>query len=459
MLADDRLFDPNPDQKALAIGLYDLVRDAPIVSPHGHIDPAIFSLPDYNFPNPAALMFQSDHYILRMLYSQGLSYEILLSQQNPQQAWRLFAENFHLFSGTPSGLWITHELEMVFGITERLRRKSAQRIYDQIHARLSSEEFTPRNLFQKFNIEVLATTDEATASLNHHQAIRVSGWNGKIIPTFRPDDLLNMINAGWRDNIETLSQITGMSINQFSDFIEAIEDRRAAFRSMGATATDLSVPSPKATRLSSTEINHIFKAGLNGKVSKQEADQFRAHMVVELARMSSEDGMVMQIHSGVVRNYNPHVHHLFGQDVGFDIPITTEFTINIYELLRDFGNHPNFHLILFTLDESTYSRELAPLAGAYPSVKIGPPWWFMDSWNGIKRYFDSVMETAGLYNTAGFNDDTRAFLSIPVRHDVWRRASANWLAGLLVRRMIDEGDAGTMMTDLAYGLAKSTYHL
>ena len=459
MLDDDRFFDPNPDQKNLAIQLYNLVRDAPIISPHGHIDPKLFSQPDYHFPNPSALLFQSDHYVLRMLYSQGISYDILLSKEDPYQAWEAFAENFYLFRGTPTGTWITQELEMVFGITEKLKKDSAKSIYDKISDQLSSQAFTPRNLFKQFNIEVLATTDSVTEPLDHHQAIKHSGWSGCVIPTFRVDDLLNIGSESWIGKIDQLSDLTNNSIDNYSKFIQALENRRAAFTAHGATAVDIGITEPKSMKLSTKEVEKIFENALRGEAVKAEEVQFCAHLLYEMARMSSEDGLVMQIHPGVYRNHNSQIHENYGPDMGFDIPISVEYTRNLHQMLADFGNHPDFNLILFTVDESTYSRELAPLAGAYPSVKLGAPWWFLDSWNGIARYFDMVMETAGIYNTAGFNDDTRAFLSIPARHDLWRRASANWLAGLLIRRMIDEEDAEKMIEDLAVRLAKSAYKL
>jgi glucuronate isomerase len=459
MLADDRYFDPNPTHKKLAMGLYELVRDAPIISPHGHVDPGLFSQKDYHFPNPAALLFQSDHYVLRMLYSQGIPYDILLSKDEPYRAWETFAENFYLFRGTPSGMWITHELEMVFGITEKLNKNSAKSIYDKINNLLSSQEFTPRNLFKQFNIEVLATTDSAAEPLAHHQALRSSGWNGRIIPTFRADDLLNITSERWVEKIHQLSELTNDTIDNYYQFIQALEDRRSAFKALGARAVDIGITIPRAIRLSTTEVERLFKNALRGEANKSEEFQFCAHMLYEMARMSSEDGLVMQIHPGVYRNHNPQVNDQYGPDMGFDIPISVEFTRNLHQMLADFGNHPNFNLILFTLAESTYSQELAPLAGAYPSVKLGPPWWFLDSWIGMARYFKTVMETAGIYNTAGFNDDTRAFLSIPARHDLWRRASANWLAGLLIRDMIDEEDSEEMIHALAIGLAKSAYKL
>jgi len=459
MLTSDRFFDPNPAQKAAALELYALISDLPIVSPHGHVDPALFSTEGRRFGNPVELLIQPDHYILRMLVSQGLTYEQLLSQENPRHVWQLFAEHFYVFRGTPSGVWLTHELEAVFNVTEKLNGDSAARIYDQIQTALLTPEYSPRNLFKRLNIEVLATTDSATDPLLHHQTIRASGWDGRIIPTFRPDNVINLAAPGWNENVAALSEISGFQVNDFKSFLRALEQRRAFFMSLGATASDFGPYRPTTEWLSERESEAIFQQALQGKATEQDTARFLAHMLCEMARMSTEDGMLMQIHPAVYRNYNPDVYTKFGADRGFDIPVATEYTRNLRPLLERFGNHPNFRLLLFTLDESTYARELAPLAGAYPSVKLGPPWWFNDSLNGMRRFFDQVMETAGLYNTAGFNDDTRAFLSIPARHDVWRRASANWLAGLLVRGMIDRDEAESMVVDLAVGLAKRVYRL
>ena len=459
MLAPDRLFDPEPSLKTAAINLYALVQNLPIVSPHGHVDPSLFSAPDRSFGNPVELLVQPDHYVLRMLYSQGLPYEKFLAKENPRDIWRLFAKNFYLFRGTPSGLWLTHELEAVFGVTEKLGTATADLIYDRIEEALATPAYSPRSLFERLNIEILATTDSAFDTLEHHQAIRLSDWKGHIVPTLRPDAVVNLEAPGWHENINRLSASSGVDIKDFPSFIHALEQRRSFFKSMGATATDSGVVNPATEFLSPSEADTIFQRALKNATSPSDAQRFTAHMLTEMARMSTEDGLVMQIHPGVYRNHNPEVFARYGADRGFDIPISTEFTNNLHPLLERFGNHPNFSLLLFTLDETTYARELAPLAGAYPSVKLGPPWWFDDSWNGMRRFFDQVMEIAGLYNTAGFNDDTRAFLSIPARHDVWRRASANWVAGLLVRGVIDRQEAESLVVDLAVGLAKKAYKL
>ncbi|NMB55506.1 MAG: glucuronate isomerase [Leptolinea sp.] len=459
MLSSDRFFSPNPQQKTAALDLYSSIQDLPIISPHGHVDPGLFVPPTIRLGNPIEVLIQPDHYILRMLVSQGITLDTLLAKDNPRAIWKLFADHFYLYRGTPSGLWLTHTLENIFGITEKLDSSSADRIFDRIEAVLAEPDFTPRALFQRMKIEVLATTDPVTSSLEHHKAIRQSGWSGRIIPTFRADDMLNLVATNWQENIRLLSTVSGIEIIDFRSFIAALEQRRSYFRSLGATATDTSMMVPETIMISPQEANAIFQRALKGKATMEDARCFSAQMVMEMARMSVEDGMVMQLHSGVLRNHNPEVFARFGSDMGFDIPIGSEFVNNLKPLLDRFGNHPKFTLILFTLDETMYSRELAPLAGAYPALRLGPPWWFHDSWNGMTRYFDQVMETAGLYNTVGFNDDTRSFLSIPARHDVWRRASANWLASLEVRRLIDHHDAEQMAYEMAVGLAKRAYHL
>lgn len=460
VLAPDRLFDPDPSQKSAATDLYALVQNLPIVSPHGHVDPSLFSDPKRNFGNPVELLIQPDHYVLRMFYSQHIPYQRLLSkEEDPRKIWQLFAENFYLFRGTPSGMWLSHSLESVFGVIEKLDGESAPRIYDKIDAALRSPAYAPRTVFDKLKIEVLATTDAATDTLQYHKAIRESGWGGRIIPTFRPDGVTNLDAPGWRQNIDSLSAVSGVAIGDYRSFITALEQRRDYFRSMGATATDTSPATPDTTPLEPADAEAIFQRALRGKATAADVARFAANILFEMARMSVEDGLVMQLHPGVSRNHNPQVFARYGADKGFDIPIQAEYTRNLMPLLHAFGNHPQLSLILFTLDETTYARELAPLAGAYPVIKLGPPWWFHDSWNGMRRYFDQVMETAGLYNTSGFNDDTRAFLSIPARHDVWRRASANWVAGLLVRKLIDRQEAESMVVNLSVGLAKKAYRL
>jgi glucuronate isomerase len=354
-------------------------------------------------------------------------------------------------------MWLTHELASVFAVEEKLTGGSAQRIYDHIMDQLARPEFRPRKLFERFNIEVMATTDAATDPLTHHQAIRASGWGGRIAPTFRPDGVVNLDILNWRKNVDALSEIGGVEVNGCRALIRALENRRAFFKSMGATATDHAAQTAYTEELSEAEAEAIFARALKGQATEQDAARFTGHVIMEMARMSIEDGLVMQFHVGSLRNHNQFVFERFGLDKGCDIPIASEFTCSLRPLLNKYGNDPRLTLILFTLDETTYSRELAPLAGHYPAVKLGPSWWFHDSLNGMARYREQVAETAGLYNTVGFNDDTRAFPSIPARHDLSRRVDANWIASLVARGIVDMDDAQEMIRDTAYRLVKRAY--
>jgi glucuronate isomerase len=458
MIENDYAFDAEPNQKAVALDLYSRIKNLPIVSPHGHIDPGLFCNPQADLGNPTQLLVQPDHYLLRLLVSQGLKLDRLLNDE-PRVVWQSFADHFFLFRGTPTGLWFNYILSHEFNINERLDSSSAQSIYDQVQTALSSPEFKPRTLFERMNIEVLATTDAATSPLTNHQAIRASGWSGKVIPTFRADSVIDLLTPNWQENIRALSSVSGIEIGDFKSFILALEQRRVFFKSLGATATDTSVLLPQTKSLSLHEAETIFQRALKSQATSSDASRFTAQMLMEMARMSVEDGLVMQLHAGIMRNHSPEIFSQFGPDRGYDIPVRAEFTYNLKPLLDRFGNSDHFRLILFTLDESLYSRELAPLAGVYPALRLGPPWWFNDSLCGINRYFNSVFETAGLYNTTGFCDDVRCFLAIPARHDVWRRASANWLAGLTVRHLINQHDAEEMAFALAVGLSRNAYHL
>ena len=466
-LHEDRYFNPDPAQRSIATELYRSVANLPIISPHGHVDPRLLADENASLGTPADLFIIPDHYVFRMLYSQGILLEDLgvpRMNGNPvekdhRRIWQIFADHFYLFRGTPTGVWIAYELSSVFGVNEKLTGETSQRIYDQIEAKLKSPEFRPRALFKRFNIEVLCTTDAATDPLPHHQVIRKSNWNGNVRPTFRPDAVTNLLHPHWRDNIKKLSEVSGIAVDSYQKFIRALEERRAFFKTMGAKATDHAAEPAYTAELSPLEAEAIFQRALRGKMSPEDARRFTAHMVMESARMSIEDGLVMQLHVGAVRDHNDVIYQRFGSDKGADIPTQSEFTHNLRPLLNKYGMDTRLMLILFTLDESTYGRELAPLAGHYPVVKLGPPWWFHDSINGMKRYFDRVMETAGLHNTAGFNDDTRAFPSIPARHDLWRRVSADWIAGLVVRDIVDLGDAQEMILDMAYRLAQKAYNL
>jgi len=464
-LRDDRYFGPDPAQREVARELYRQVADLPFVCPHGHVDPALFAREDATFGTPAELLIIPDHYVFRMLYSQGIPLESLgvpridggPVETDHRAIWQTFAENFYLFRGTPTGAWLTHELHSVFGIEEKLTGATAQAIYGEIAAKLASPEFNPRSLFERFNIEVLCTTDMATDPLAHHQAIRDSGWAGDIRPTFRPDDVVKLLAPGWKGRVGKLGELTGTEIGSYAAYIRALEERRSAFRQLGAKATDHDAQTAYTVELSASEAEAIFQRALRGKATEEDARLFAAHMLMELARMSIEDGLVMQMHVGSVRNCNQSILDRFGADGGCDIPQSTEFTHNLRALLNKYGNDRRLTLIVFTLDEATYSRELAPLAGHYPALKMGPPWWFQDSASGMRRWLDRIVDTAGLYNTVGFNDDTRAFPSVPTRHDLWRRVVSNWLAGLVMHGMVDMDDAHEMALDAAYRLAKRAY--
>jgi len=466
-LPEHRFFDSEPAQRRIAVELYSEIAELPLICPHGHVAPQLFANENATFGTPAELLLIPDHYIFRMLYSQGIFLEALgvpridggPVETDHRKIWQIFAENFYLFRGTPTGAWLAHELHDVFDVRETLNGDTAQAIYDQIEAKLAEPAFKPRALFESFNIEVLCTTDAATDSLAHHQAVRDSGWSGVIRPTFRPDAVVNIDTLGWKDNIDALSDASGVSVDSYASFIRALEQRRAFFKQMGATSTDHAAVSAYTAELSPSEAEAIFQRALSGKATADNARRFIAHMMMESARMSIDDGLVMQFHVGSVRDYNAQIFERFGANMGADIPERSEFTHNMRALLNKYGNDTRLTLIVFTLDESTYARELAPLAGHFPAMRLGPAWWFHDSINGMTRYRDQVMETAGLYNTVGFNDDTRAFPSIPARHDLARRVDANWIAGLVVRGIVDREDASEMATDCAYGLAKRAYKL
>ena len=465
-LNQDRFFDTDPNVRKIAKELYLEVKDLPIVSPHGHVDPGILA-ENTPFPDPAELIIIPDHYIFRLLYSQGIPLEYLgvptidgtPVEKDHRKIWQLFADHFYLYAGTPTGAWLDHEFSEVFGIEQKLNSSNAMQVYDTISEKLQKPEFRPRSMFERFRIEVLSTTDGASDPLARHKKIKESGWKGRIIPCFRPDAAVNIYMTGWKDEIRALGEITGIEISSYRKFIQAIEDRRAYFKSMGAVSTDQGILSPYTHRLGDHDAGEIFGRAMKGKASSTDGAAFIAHMLMEMARMSIDDGLVMQIHPGSWRNHNQGVFERFGPDKGCDIPVQTEYTRNLYELLNTYGTEKGLTVIVFTLDETVYARELAPLAGHYPALKLGPPWWFHDSIEGMTRFREQVTETASIYNTVGFNDDTRAFPSIPARHDLSRRMDANFLAGRVARHIIDRDDASRMIRALAYDLVKQNYKL
>ncbi|MGN6767626.1 MAG: glucuronate isomerase [Rhizobiaceae bacterium] len=464
-LHPDRLFPIEPSARDIARRLYGEVAGLPLVSPHGHTDPSWYAK-DQPFPDPATLFVKPDHYVTRMRYSQGIRLEqlgVARRDGDPVEAdgrriWRLFAENFYLFAGTPSRLWFEHSLETVFGIAERLGPGNADALYDRISDALQTEELRPRALYRKFNIEVIATTDSALDDLASHDAIRASGWDGRVVPTYRPDAVVNPDSAGFADNVKKLVEMTGNALD-WNGYLAAHRARRAYFRERGATATDHGHPSARTADLSQPAAALLFERILSAEHSAEDAEIFRAQMLTEMARMSIDDGLVMQIHPGSHRNHNPSLFAAFGPDMGADIPQPTDYVRALKPLLDAFGNDPRLTLILFTLDETAYSHELAPLAGHYPALKLGPAWWFFDSPEGMRRFRETTTETAGFYNTVGFNDDTRAYLSIPARHDMARRVDCAYLARLVADHRLEEEEARTIARDLAYGLAKAAYRL
>ncbi|WP_188063936.1 glucuronate isomerase [Sphingobium sp. KCTC 72723] len=465
-LHPDRLFPSEPRTRDIARALYASVKDLPIVSPHGHTDPRWFAY-DEAFANPAELLIVPDHYVFRMLFSQGIRLEELgvptvdgsPTASNPRAIWHIFAANYHLFRGTPSRMWLDWVFAEAFGIDVRLEAETADHYYDIIDAALKTPAFRPRALFERYNIEVIATTEGPLDPLDHHRAIRGSGWNGKVVTAYRPDPVLDPDDPRFIDNVQRFCAMAGEDAGSFAGYLRAHEKRRADFREAGATSTDHGHPSAFTANLPRGEIEALYAKVTSGPVSAQEAELFRGHMLVEMARMSIADGMVMQLHPGVHRNHNAAVLARFGKDKGADIPTTGEFVKALKPLLDLYGTDPRLTLILFTLDEDVYSRELAPLAGHYPALKLGPPWWFHDSPEGMRRFRERATETGGFYNTVGFNDDTRAFLSIPARHDVARRMDCGWLAQLVVEHRMEEDEAFEVARALAYDLVKQAYKL
>ena len=466
LLDDDRLFPLDPSTRALARELYGLVRDLPIVSPHGHTDPRWFARNE-RFPDPAQLMVVPDHYVFRMLMSQGVPLEQLgvpradggPVETDGRAIWRRFAERYHLFRGTPSRIWLDHTFETLFGLEVRLSAATADHYYDRIAECLETDAYRPRALFERFKIDVIATTEGALDDLAFHRETQASGWKGRVVTTYRPDSVIDPDFEGFRDNLVRFGEITGADTTSFAGYLEAHRIRRAFFRDHGATATDHGHPTADTADLPRGDAEALYEKVRSGPVTPSEANLFRAQMLTEMARMSVEDGMVMQIHPGSWRNHSATIHQRFGRDKGFDIPRRTGYVGALKPLLDAVGLEPGLTIILFTLDETAYGRELAPLAGAYPCLRLGPPWWFFDSAAGMRRFRQVATETAGFYNTVGFNDDTRAFPSIPARHDVARRIDCSYLAELVRGGELGEDEAADLAPLLARDLARQAYRL
>jgi glucuronate isomerase len=463
-LNPDRFFPTDEKTRAVARELFAAAAGLPIISPHGHTDPAWFAT-DAPFEDATSLFLWPDHYLLRMLYSHGIGLEALglvpvggRAESDRRAIWKLFARHYHLFRGTPSRLWLDHVFATVFGLEVRLCEETADHYYDAIGTALATEPFRPRALFQRFNIEVLTTTEGALDPLVHHAAFQ-KVWSGRVIPTFRPDDVVDADRPDFAANLGELGRITNENTATWPGYLKALENRRAFFRAHGATATDHGPATPVTADMSSADCQTLLDRILRGQPEPGDAELFRAQMLTEMARMSCEDGMTMQIHPGSFRNHNAQLFAKFGPNIGADIPVRVDYTRALKPLLDKFGNRSDLTVILFTLDESNYARELAPLAGHYPCLKLGPAWWFHDSPEGMLRFRRQTTETAGFYNTVGFIDDTRGYFSIPARHDLARRVDASYLAGLVVSGMLEEDEAHAVIAELAYRLPKAAYRL
>lgn len=458
-LHPDRALPAEPGVRAIAREILDHTEPLPVVSMHGHVDISVF-VEDKPFPDPAGLFIRPDHYLTRMLGSQGVSREQLLGEpgrpNDPRTTWRTFCEGWKYYRGTPTRYWLEDVFGGVLGITEQPSAANADRLYDQVAEQLASPEFRPLALLDRFNIEIISTTDAATDDLAGHREL-AERLGDRVPPTFRPDALLAIAAPEWPDRLAYLAQVSGREIVDYAGFIAALEDRRRHFIASGARATDHAAPTPDTTPLTPADAERLFAKALAGTANAVEQDAFWANMIFEFARMSTSDGLTMQFHPGSLRNYDPAVQAVWGLDVGYDIPVAVDYAHGLRPLLEAFGHHPGFTFIAFTLDEDTFSRELAPLAGVFPAMKLGAPWWFLDTRDGMKRYREAVTDAAGFYNTTGFVDDTRAFCSIPARHNLARRVDAGFLANLVAEHRLGIDEAVETAIDLAYNLPKAAY--
>ncbi len=465
ILNKNRLFPADPATAKITSMLFDGVENLPILSPHGHTDARWFA-ENNAFENPTDLFVTPDHYVYRMLISQGISVSSLglspgdnQSTKSKKDVWSIFAANYYLFQGTPTRLWLNYVFENLFGLKVPLNSGTADMYYEIIDASLKQPEFKPRALFDQFNIEVLSTTDSPIDDLEAHKKIKDSGWQARIIPAYRPDNVIDPETKNFTVNVEKLGELTGENIGNFSGYLAAHSVRRKFFKEAGATSTDHGHPTAHTENLPKAEVELLYDRALRGVLSSEDSERFRGHMLLEMAQMSLEDRLVMQLHPGSFRNHSPEIMLSYGSDRGFDIPRKTDYVQSLKPLLDAVGLDKRLSLILFTLDESSLSREIAPLCGVYPCLKIGPPWWFFDSVEGMQRFRRSITETAGFFNTVGFNDDTRAFCSIPARHDLSRRVDCAYLAELVVLGQLSEEEGKNLSYELSYGLAKRAYNL
>lgn len=453
-LHPDRLLPADPAKRTVARRLYESVQDLPIISPHGHVPPSWIA-DDTPFRDPTSLLITPDHYINRMLHAHGVALSDLgvgrgpLNEADARKAFRLLCAHWSAYRGTPVRYWLEEELAGIFGVTVRPSAQTADAIYDQIAARLAQPDFRPRALMASFDIAVLATTDDPCDDLSEHARLAADAtFTRRVIPTFRPDKYLDPSGPDWITRTQRLGEVTGIDTAGYAGFIAALADRRRYFIDHGAVSADHGVIDAVTVILPESEATRIYAAAQAGRATAEEKTALRRHLLTEMARMSCEDGLVMTIHPGVRRNHHRPTFEAYGADVGCDIPVAVEFTDALRPLLEAYGTHPNFHLVLFTIDETTYSRELAPLAGFYPSVYVGVPWWFIDAPEAIRRFRSAVTETAGFSRTSGFIDDTRAFCSIPARHDMSRRLDAGYLAELVAEHRLAEDEAQETLHDL-----------
>jgi glucuronate isomerase len=465
VLHPDRLLPSDPGLRSIGRRLYEAVRDLPILSPHGHVDARLLA-DDVPFRDPASLFVTPDHYVTRLLHAGGIDLRRLgvgggeLSDQESRRVWRLLCTSWDLFRGTPSRYWLESALAEVFDVPVRPSEQTADVIYDLVAERLAKDSYRPRALFERFGIEVLATTDDPCDDLAAHAALAADdAFGGRVLPTFRPDRYLEAAAPGWAGAVARLGSVSGVDTGSYAGWVAAMESRREHFRAHGAVSADHSHEDVGTEPLAADEAERIYRAALDGAVGPADAVALRRHMLLEMARMSCDDGLVMTLHPGVRRNHHRPTSDALGPDTGHDIPLRGDFTDPLRPLLERFGTHPNLHLVLFTLDESVFSRELAPLAGFYPSVFVGAPWWFLDAPEAVRRFRSAVTETAGFSRTSGFIDDTRAFCSIPARHDMSRRLDAGYLARLVAEHQLDEDEARDTIVDLVVGRPREVFKL
>jgi glucuronate isomerase len=461
----DRLLPVDPSVRDIARRLYGAVRDLPIISPHGHVDPRIL-LDDVPFRDPAELFVTPDHYVTRLLHASGVPLDALGVGQGPltetaaRQAWRLLCSHWDIYRGTPVRYWLESELVEIFGVTVRPSAGTADAIYDHLAERLTQEAYRPRALFTRFKISVLATTDDPCDDLSAHAALDADPtWSGRVIPTFRPDRYLEASEAGWPHAVERLGEVSGVDTGTYPGWVEAMESRRRHFIARGAKSADHAHTDAGTEPLETSEVDRIYAAARGGAATAPEAVALRRHMLLEMARMSTEDGLTMTLHVGVRRGHHRSSNARYGPDTGSDIPLRGDFTDPLRPLLERYGTHPNLNLVLFTLDETVFSRELAPLAGFYPSVYVGAPWWFLDAPDAVRRWRSAVTETVGFTRTSGFIDDTRAFCTIPARHDMSRRLDSGHLATLVAEHRIDQDEALETVVDLVSGRPQEVFKL